>query len=253
MSTTSWNSSSTRTTGAVALGGEAARQLQQPLERLVEVLARARRPRRRTRASRPRDRRSRWAPPAGRENTRSRSLARNSGVARSSWIVLASLAASAARDGVVIRSIWATSTLLGDQLLGDLPDQRRLAVPARREHDDVLAVVRVGEQLGHLCLAVGERLVQRERAEAERVDDGGHTPNIQNAITPLGVTLVGVTAGGASRAGRSAAHRGSRTSVRPRTAATAARPAGWSAGLSTLRQSSALRCVRTSSSAPGSG
>jgi hypothetical protein len=59
--------------------------------------------------------------------------------------------------------------VLGHQLLRGPPDQRRLAVASRREHDDVLAVQDVGLELGELGLAVGERLVERQRAVAERI------------------------------------------------------------------------------------
>ena len=64
---------------------------------------------------------------------------------------------------------------LGDQhslraeLLDRPPDQRRLAVAAGGEDDDVLAVAGVGDELGDLVLAVRERLVERQRAEAEGV------------------------------------------------------------------------------------
>src|SRR4029079_10380257 len=58
---------------------------------------------------------------------------------------------------------------LADEALRDAVDERRLAEAAGGEDHDVLAVAGVGEQLGDLVVAVGERLVAGERAEAERV------------------------------------------------------------------------------------
>ena len=59
--------------------------------------------------------------------------------------------------------------VLGDRLLRDAPHERRLAIAPRGEHDDVLAVQDVGEELLDLGLTVGERLVEGERAVAERI------------------------------------------------------------------------------------
>ena len=59
--------------------------------------------------------------------------------------------------------------VLRDRALGHPPDERRLAVPPRREDDDVLTVQDVRQQLGDLGLAIGERLVERERAVAEGI------------------------------------------------------------------------------------
>ena len=55
------------------------------------------------------------------------------------------------------------------ELLGSPPHERRLAVAPGGEHHHVLAVQDVRLELGELPLAVGERLVEREIAEAERV------------------------------------------------------------------------------------
>ncbi len=59
------------------------------------------------------------------------------------------------------------------ELLRRPPDERRLPEAPRREQDDVLPGERVGLQLGELTLPVGERLIERERAEAERVEAAG--------------------------------------------------------------------------------
>ena len=56
-----------------------------------------------------------------------------------------------------------------DELLHRLPDQRRFAVAPRREDDDVLAVQDVELELLDLSLAIRERLVERQPAEAEGV------------------------------------------------------------------------------------
>ncbi len=60
-----------------------------------------------------------------------------------------------------------------DELLRGPPDEGRLAVAARREDDDVLAVADVRLELAQLRLAVGEALVEGEVAEVERVDGRG--------------------------------------------------------------------------------
>ena len=70
--------------------------------------------------------------------------------------------------------------LLGRQLLRRAPHQRRLAEAAQREDDDVLPVANVGLELGDLRLAVGERLIERERAVAEGVG-AGHYAGQRNA------------------------------------------------------------------------
>ena len=49
------------------------------------------------------------------------------------------------------------------------PNERRLAVASRSEDDDVLPVADVGEELVELGLPVGERVVEGERAVAERI------------------------------------------------------------------------------------
>jgi hypothetical protein len=59
--------------------------------------------------------------------------------------------------------------LLPQRLLGRAQDERRLAVAPRRVQEDVLAVAHVGRELAHLVLPVGERLVEGEIAERERV------------------------------------------------------------------------------------
>jgi hypothetical protein len=64
------------------------------------------------------------------------------------------------------------------QLLRHAPDQRGLAVAPGREDDDVLAVGHVGLELGDLALAVGEGLVERERAEAERIGRRVHAYSV---------------------------------------------------------------------------
>ena len=74
-----------------------------------------------------------------------------------------------ARVGVVIRSTEATSTPSAHEVLRDAPHQRRLAIAARREDDDVLAVADVGPQLGDLLLAIGEGIVERQRAVAKGI------------------------------------------------------------------------------------
>src|SRR4051812_11994534 len=65
--------------------------------------------------------------------------------------------------------------LLAHEALLDAVDERRLAEPARGGDDDVLAVARIGQQLRDLGVAVGERLVAGEGAEAEGIGEGdGH-------------------------------------------------------------------------------
>ena len=56
------------------------------------------------------------------------------------------------------------------ELLRRSPDERGLPEPPWGEQDDVLPGERVGLQLGELAFAVGERLIERERAEPERVE-----------------------------------------------------------------------------------
>ena len=95
---------------ALALGAQLARQLEQPLERGVDVL--------RALGNRERER---GAPVLASTvmvgltfrspKIRSRSRARSSGEAMSSWIARASFSASLAGVGVVMRSTLATSTL----------------------------------------------------------------------------------------------------------------------------------------------
>jgi hypothetical protein len=67
---------------------------------------------------------------------------------------------------------------VADEALLDAVDERRLAEAPRREDHDVLAIAGVREQLRDLVVAVGERLVAGEGAEAERVGVGtaGHPP-----------------------------------------------------------------------------
>src|SRR5215211_2168848 len=55
------------------------------------------------------------------------------------------------------------------QLLLDAPDQRRLPVAPRRQDHDVLAALCVGDELVDLRHAIGERLVERQRAIPEGV------------------------------------------------------------------------------------
>jgi hypothetical protein len=55
------------------------------------------------------------------------------------------------------------------RLLRRTQHERRLAVPPRRVDEHVLAVPHVRDQLPQLALAVGERLVEREVPERERV------------------------------------------------------------------------------------
>jgi hypothetical protein len=62
--------------------------------------------------------------------------------------------------------------LPGSDELGHAPYERRLAVAAGSEDDDVLAVADVPAQLADLDLAVGERLVEGQSAEAERIGTG---------------------------------------------------------------------------------
>ena len=102
-------------------------------------------------------------------NTRRRSSAFSLREATSSWIARASFSASLASVGVVIRSTEADQHAPAHEVLRDAPHQRRLAIAARREHDDVLAVADVGPQLGDLLLAIGEGIVERQRAVAKGI------------------------------------------------------------------------------------
>ena len=68
-------------------------------------------------------------------------------------------------------------------------NERGLAVAPRGEDHHVLPVADVGAQLGDLRLAVGERLVERERAEPERVDvchAGQRNADLRNALGDRG-------------------------------------------------------------------
>ena len=60
--------------------------------------------------------------------------------------------------------------LAARELLRHAPDQRRLPVAARGKDDDVLPVAGIAEQCGNLGVAVGERVVQRDRPVPERVE-----------------------------------------------------------------------------------
>ena len=131
---------------------------------------------------------------------RSRSLARSSGEATSSWIARASFSASLAGVGVVMRSTLATSTRSRAQLLRRPPHQRGLAVAPRREDHDVLPVADVGAQLGDLGLAVREGLVEGERAELEGIDvghAGQRNADLRNALAAYGM-VVGVRSASSS-------------------------------------------------------
>jgi hypothetical protein len=166
MSTTSWNSSKIR--AALALGAELAGQRQQVLERRAQVLG----PMSGVEAER--------QPPAvgidvdrGRDPQRAEDpqalerlllRGRDVGVDRAREL-LGQLGDGRRRHEVHRGDEHATA----DELLRDAPHQRRLAVAPGREDDDVLAVGDVGPQLGDLAHAVGEGLVERQRAETERV------------------------------------------------------------------------------------
>ena len=114
--------------------GEPAGQLEQPLERLVEVLARATEaeneklsePSSGSIGHRRRDPQAGEHPQAllGAEQRRGEVVVDRLGELRRE------LGARRRRHQVDLRD----QHLLGDELLGDAPDQRRLAVPARREH-----------------------------------------------------------------------------------------------------------------------
>ena len=56
-----------------------------------------------------------------------------------------------------------------ERALGRPHDERRLAVPARGVQDDVLTRLHVGDEHAELAFAVGERVVECERAVRERV------------------------------------------------------------------------------------
>ena len=152
-----------------ALCGELAGKLEEPLERRVEILWLAARVEAEAELAARSGRRSRSGVIRRPEKTRSRSRARKSVEARSSWIVSASFSARRSVVGVVMRLTWATSTSCGDRLLRHAPHERRLAVAPRGEDDDVLAVQDVGQELLDLGFAIGEGLVEGERAVAERV------------------------------------------------------------------------------------
>src|SRR5581483_10271135 len=69
-----------------------------------------------------------------------------------------------------------------DETLRCAPDERRLAVSARREDDDVLAVSHVGRQLCELPLAIGEPGVQGDVAEVEGVAVAGHCSRLARIL-----------------------------------------------------------------------
>ena len=202
--------------GAPALGRQLARQLEQALDRGVRGPRRARTTLKRN-ATLPvsgstvivgETRRS--------ANTRRRSLARSSGVATSSWIARASFSASLAGVGVVIRSTLRHEHLLAHELVRRPPDERGLAVAARREDHDVLAVADVGLELGDLLLAVRERVVERERAEAERVDVSRHAVQRNAGLRNAGVRVIPSSTSPRpprTRSRRSSGRRGRATSV----------------------------------------
>src|SRR5262249_4674453 len=95
--------------------------------------------------------------------------------------------------------------LVLDDVLDHAPDERRLAVAARREHDDVLAVEDVARELADLVLAIRERLVQGESSVAE----GVHGPSV-TTMTLTCVTHLCVNYGWSCRLRPSARRRGRR-------------------------------------------
>ncbi len=168
MSTISWNSSKTSSDLAPALGGELAGQLEQALEGRVDVLRL----------------------PAGVESEAELAGLRVDGDdgrdPEPGEHAQELLRAEEDRGDVVVDRLGELlrelllrrrghqvdvrdEHALRDRLLRDAPDERRLAVAPRGEDDDVLSVQDVGEELRDLGLAVGERVVERERAEAEGV------------------------------------------------------------------------------------
>ena len=156
---------------AAALGRELRRQLEQPLERRVHVLARvARREAEPERAGVRLDRQHR----ADAQSAEDLGGAVAHPVERRRHLLVQRL--RELRRELLLRrrphqvDLGDEHLVPADELLRGPPDERRLAVAARREDDDVLAVADVRLELPQLRLAVGEALVEGEVAEVERVD-----------------------------------------------------------------------------------
>ena len=73
--------------------------------------------------------------------------------------------------------------VLPEEVLRRPPNERRLAEAARREDDDVLAVEDVTLEFGELGLAVGERVIEGQVAEAEGICVWGHRSEHQKAYS----------------------------------------------------------------------
>ena len=80
--------------------------------------------------------------------------------------------------------------LVGEHLLHRAEDERRLPVAAGREHDDVLPVAHVRRQRRDLRVPVRERVVLRERAERERVGRVTHDCIMHICVTQWSVSAV---------------------------------------------------------------
>ena len=151
-----------------ALRGELARQLEEPLERCVEILWLAARIEAEAELARGRVDGHDRGDPQAREDAQPLPRAEER---RGEVVVdrLGELLGEALRGRRRHEVDVGDEHVLGDRLLRDAPHERRLAVAPRSEDDDVLAVQDVGQELLDLGLAIGEGLVEGERAVAERV------------------------------------------------------------------------------------
>ena len=167
MSVISWNSSRISTAWRSRSAASSPGQLEQALQRLVQVLRRS--PGREAEADRGVLRVDDHGRPDAQVLEHAQALLDPKQRGRNVLVDGgASFSASRSLVGVVIRSTWATSTRF-HQPLRHPPHERRLAVPAGREQHHVLAVADVCLELRDLVLAVGERVIERQRAVAEGV------------------------------------------------------------------------------------
>ena len=166
---------------AAAVGRELRRQLEQALERLVQVLGATRRAERERRRSVERvDRHDRDDAEAGEDPKAVPRPDERRGD------VVVDRPREPRGELLLRRGLHQVDLgdqdVLGHQLLRDPPQERGLAVAARGDERDVLAVLEVAAELAHLVLAVGERLVEREVAEREGVRHGRSVTQVRVVV-----------------------------------------------------------------------
>ena len=187
----------------VAVGGDLRRQLEQPFERGIDILGRVASVEAEADAAGVRVEHDLRRDPKAAEERRdllphARAGCRHVVVDRRGEL-LGELLFRRRREQVDLRDEHVAG---GDELLGGAPDERGLAVAARREDDHVLAVSQVCGQLAELGLAVRERFVEGEVAVAEGIGVAPRHPLIvPDGIVPSRTMPVGpVTPTRSSRA-----------------------------------------------------